>query len=137
LCKIINIIKKAYALLDISREVGLEVNTKKTKYMFLSHHQKSGQNHNLIIANKPFENVPEFKCLGMIVTNHNCIHEEIKSRLNFQNGCYHSVQSLFVFPSPIKKPIDQTVILSGVLYGCKLSLTIKEEYGSRVFDNRC
>jgi hypothetical protein len=27
-------------------------------------------------------------------TDHNCIHEEIKGRLNSGNACYHSVQSL-------------------------------------------
>jgi hypothetical protein len=37
--KIINIIKKnTEALLDASKEVGLEVNTEKTKYMFMSRH---------------------------------------------------------------------------------------------------
>jgi hypothetical protein len=41
-----NIIKKnTEALLDASKEVGLEVNAEKTKYMFISHHQTAGQNH--------------------------------------------------------------------------------------------
>jgi hypothetical protein len=35
--------KNPEALLEASREVGLEVNTKKTKYMFMSHHQNAGQ----------------------------------------------------------------------------------------------
>jgi hypothetical protein len=39
------------ALIDASKEVGLEVNTEKTKYM-LSGHQNSGQNHNIKIANR-------------------------------------------------------------------------------------
>jgi hypothetical protein len=30
-------------LIDASKEVGLEVNTEKTKYMLLSHHQNAGQ----------------------------------------------------------------------------------------------
>jgi hypothetical protein len=40
-----------------SKEVGLEVNTKKTKYMFLSHHQNAGQNHGIKVANRGFEKV--------------------------------------------------------------------------------
>jgi len=38
--------KKTEALLEASREVGLEVNTEKTKYSPMSHHQNAEQNHN-------------------------------------------------------------------------------------------
>jgi hypothetical protein len=37
--------KSTQTLSDISMEVGLEVNTDKTKYTSLSHHQNAGQNH--------------------------------------------------------------------------------------------
>jgi hypothetical protein len=30
----------------------------------------------------------------MVVTNQNCIHEEIMNRLNLRNACYHAVQNL-------------------------------------------
>jgi hypothetical protein len=35
--------KNTQTLIDTSKEVGLEVNTEKTKYMLLSHHQNAGQ----------------------------------------------------------------------------------------------
>jgi uncharacterized protein YoxC len=38
--------KRTETLIDASKEVGLDVNAKKTKYMLLSHHQNVGQNHN-------------------------------------------------------------------------------------------
>jgi hypothetical protein len=54
----INIIKKnTEALLEAGREVSLKVNTRKIKYMAVSHHQYAGQNHSLLIANESFENV--------------------------------------------------------------------------------
>jgi hypothetical protein len=61
--------------------------------MLLSHHQNAGQNHDVKIANSCFENVAQFRYLGMTVTNRHLIQEEIKSRLNSSNACYHSVQN--------------------------------------------
>jgi hypothetical protein len=76
----INTIKKnTKTHLEASRDLGLEVNAEKTKYMIMSCHPNSGQNQNIRIANESFENVAKFKYLGTIITNHNDIHEEIKS----------------------------------------------------------
>jgi hypothetical protein len=91
----INTIKKnTEALLQASREDSLEVNTEKTKHTVMSCHQNAGQNYNLLSANKSFEKMAEFKYLGMAITNQNCTHKKIKSRLNYGNACYHSVQNL-------------------------------------------
>jgi hypothetical protein len=43
--------------IDASKEVGLEINVEKTKYMLVSHHWNSGQNKHKKIANRSFENV--------------------------------------------------------------------------------
>jgi hypothetical protein len=37
--------KNTETLTDASKEVGLEINIEKTKYMLLSHQQNVGQNH--------------------------------------------------------------------------------------------
>jgi hypothetical protein len=81
--------------LEASSDVGLEANTEKTKHMVESRHQNVGEDHILLFANKPFESVAKFKYLGTTVTNQNYIHEEIKSRLNSGNACYHSLQNSF------------------------------------------
>jgi hypothetical protein len=86
--------KNTETLVDASKEVGLEINVEKTKYMLLSHHQNIGRNQNIKIANRAFENVSQFKYLGTTVTNQNLIQEEIKRRLSSGNACYHSVQNL-------------------------------------------
>jgi hypothetical protein len=62
--------------------------------MVVSRHQNAERNHDLVIANKPFESVALFIHLGSIVTNQNYVHEGIKGSVNLGNACYHSVQSL-------------------------------------------
>jgi hypothetical protein len=70
--------KNTETLIDASKEVGLEMNVEKTKYMLLSRHQNIGQNRDTKIANRSFENVSQFKYLGTAVTNQNLIKEEMK-----------------------------------------------------------
>jgi ribosomal protein S2 len=81
--------KNMETLIDSNKEVGPEVNTEKTKYMLLSHHQNAGQSYNLEIANRCFGNVAQFRYLGTTITNQNLIQEDIKRRLNSGNACYH------------------------------------------------
>jgi hypothetical protein len=49
--------KNTKALLDASKEVGLEVNPEKTKYMLMSCCQKAGQRHSIKLVNRSFEDV--------------------------------------------------------------------------------
>jgi hypothetical protein len=91
----IHTIKKSMeALLNTSREVGLEVNPEKTRYMLMLRYQKVKQNHSIKITNKSSEDVAKFGYLGITLTNQNCMLEETKSRLHSENACYHSVQSI-------------------------------------------
>jgi hypothetical protein len=94
--------KNAKALVGASKEVGLEGNPEKTKYMLVSMCQKAGQRKSIKIGNRSFESVAKFKYLGTTLTDQNCIYEEIKSRLNSGNACYHSIQS-FVIPPAIQE----------------------------------
>jgi hypothetical protein len=136
----VNTIKEnSETFLEAGRDIGLEINAEKTKYMIMSRHQNSGQNQNIRIANESFENVAKFKYLGMTLTDQNDIRDEIKSRLNSGNACYYSVQNL-LSTCPISKTlkikIHKTVILPVVLYGCETwSLTLKEEHRLRVLEN--
>jgi hypothetical protein len=118
----IDIIKKnTEALLDAGKEVGLEVNSKKTKYMLMSR-KKAGQKNGIKITNRSFEGVEKFKYLGTTLTDQDCMQEEIKSRLNSGNVCYHLVQSLlssYLLSRNVKVKIYKTIILPLVLYGCE------------------
>jgi hypothetical protein len=84
-------------LIDDSKEVGLEVNTEKTKYMLLSRHQNAWQSYDIKKANRCFENVAKFRYLGTTITNQNLIQVEIKRRLNLGNVLLPFSSEPFVF----------------------------------------
>jgi hypothetical protein len=110
------------------------VNPEKTKYMFVSLCNKAGQKHSTKIVCKSVEDVAEVKYLGRTLTDQNFIYEEIKSRLNSGNSCYHSVQGLLsslLLSRTVKVKIRITIILP-VIYGCETwSLTLREQHGLR------
>ena len=68
-----------------------------TKYMLMSRHQNSRQNHNIKIDNKFSEGVGQSTYFGTPLTDQNFILEEIRSRLKSENACYCSVQNLLTY----------------------------------------
>jgi hypothetical protein len=68
-----SIIRSIATLIDASKEVGIEVNAEKIIYMLVSRDQNAGQNQEIKTGNRSFENVSQFKYLGMTVTNQNLI----------------------------------------------------------------
>jgi hypothetical protein len=76
-------------------------------------------------ANRLFGNAAQFKYLNGSKRIKNLILEEIKTRLNSGNACYHSVQSSRLLPRNVK-------LLPAVVYECEPgSLTLREEHGLR------
>jgi hypothetical protein len=62
-------------LVVASKEIGLEVNADKTKYMAMSQDQKAGQSHSVKTDNSSFERVEEFRYLRKTLTDQNSIQE--------------------------------------------------------------
>jgi hypothetical protein len=61
--------KNTETLTDACDEVGLGISAEKSKYMLLLYHRNAGQDREIKTANRSFENVLEFRYLGMTVTN--------------------------------------------------------------------
>jgi hypothetical protein len=59
--------KNTQTLIGASKEVDLEVNVEKTKYMLVSQNQNAGQNREIKIRNRSFDNLSHFKYLGTTV----------------------------------------------------------------------
>ena len=89
--------RNADVLLNACKDIGLTVNTEKTKYMEMGHHRGMIANAHINISINSYEKVKTFTFLGSLLTNQNSIQEEIKCRLKAGNSCYYSVQKLFVF----------------------------------------
>jgi len=132
--------ENAEALVVATKDIGLEVNVDKTKYLIMSRDQNAGRSHSMKADNSCIERVEEFKYLGTTLTSKSSIHEEIRSRLKVGNACYYSVQNLLsssLLSKKLKIKIHRTIILPVVLYGCETwSLTLREERRLRVFENR-
>ncbi|KAJ4429396.1 hypothetical protein ANN_21553 [Periplaneta americana] len=132
--------ENAGILLEASKEIGLEVNPEKTKYMIMSRDQNIVRNGNIKIGDLSFEGVEKFIYLGATVTNINDTRKEIKHRINMGNACYYSVEKLLsssLLSKNLKVRIYKTVILPVVLYGCETwTLTLREEHRLRVFENK-
>jgi len=56
--------ENAKALIVVSKEIGLEVNADKTKYIAMSRDQTAERSHNMKTDNRFYEMVEEFKYLG-------------------------------------------------------------------------
>ena len=106
--------KNSEALLISSKEIGLEVNSDKTKYVVMSQDWNAGQSHNIKIDNSSLKGWKSSKCLGTTVTNRNSIQEEIKSILKSGNAYYHSVQSL-LSPSLLSRNMKIKIYLLNYL----------------------
>jgi hypothetical protein len=61
---ILTIKKNTDAFVVASKEVVLEANADKSKYMVMSRDQNAGRNHNIKTVNSAFERVEDFQMFG-------------------------------------------------------------------------
>jgi hypothetical protein len=132
--------KNTAALVVGSKDIGLEVNADKTKYMIMSRDRNAGQSNNIKIDNSSFERMEEFEYLGTTLINQNSVHEKINSSLKSGNACYHSVQNLAssrLLSKDTKIKMYRNITLPVVLCGCETwSPTLREEHSLRMLENR-
>ena len=80
--------RNADVLLKACKDIGLAVNTGKSKYMEIGHRGMIANVH-IKIGSNSYEKVKTFKYLGSLLTNQSSFQEEIKCRFkifNIQQG---------------------------------------------------
>jgi hypothetical protein len=113
--------ENAEALVFATKEIGLEVNDDKSKYLVMSQDRNAGRDDSVKIDNSSIEREEKFKYLGTTLTDQNSIQEKIKSKLKLANACYHLVQNLLssrLLSKNLKIKIYRNIIFLVVLYGC-------------------
>ena len=99
--------ENADIFIKASNDIGLEVNSEKTKYVITSRHENVIQNQNIVIRNLWSENVEKFRYLGVTVTNTNDIRDEIKRSMNKVNA-YYSLKNCSLRASAANTPTTTT-----------------------------
>lgn len=79
-------------LIKCSKRMGLIINENKTKYMIMSRRSRILQN--LAVGEYTFEQVEDFKYLGVNLNNKNDMHNKIRLRLNAANRGYYAISKI-------------------------------------------
>jgi hypothetical protein len=71
----VNLIEgNANVLLNACKDIGLSVNTGKTKYMEIGRHRGNIANEHITVGSSSHEKVKTFKYLSSLSTNQNSVH---------------------------------------------------------------
>ena len=79
---------------------------------------KCSTKQGIVIENLSFENVEKFKYLGVMLTNTNDIHEEMKHNKHGKCMLLFTWRN-FIIPPAFQVNAYKTIILPYVLYGCE------------------
>lgn len=113
---------------ETAREIGLSVNTAKTKYMAMETGKR--REENLQIDGKTFEKVDSFDYLGSTITSSHNMSKEIQKRIMSGNRGLFGLARIFrakEVKRSTKAKIYQTLLRPAVLYGCETWTMSKED----------
>jgi len=100
--------------------MGLNINESKTKFMIMSRRPRILQN--LTVDGYTFEQVEDFKYLGINLKNMNDMHNKIRLRLNAANRGYYVKSKLFrskLLSRNTKRKLYISYLRPIVMYGCE------------------
>jgi Reverse transcriptase (RNA-dependent DNA polymerase) len=108
-------------LMDAASKVGLRINDKKTEFMKLNRRDRTYRHgESMNVDGHIFHRVPQFKYLGVLLTQDNELKVEISKRIQLANNCYFGMGTLLKSRSislNLKIKIYMTLIRPVILYG--------------------
>ncbi|KAL4125800.1 hypothetical protein QTP88_010040 [Uroleucon formosanum] len=128
-------------LMKVCKHIGLSINQEKTKYMFMTREARDNEDDSdLEVDGKSFQQVHDFKYLGVNINNRNCMHNEIKLRLKAGNGCYFAMSHLFkskLLSRKNKEKLYTTYLRPVVTYACcTWATTAGDENKLNIFERK-
>jgi len=120
------IISSTFKLIEASLRIELKINGNKTKYMIMTRHLINKQNLN--IDQYTFEQVDNFKYLGVNINANNNMHNEIHLRLAAANRSYFAMNKMFksrLLLKESKVKLYMTYLHPVIMYGCETWSTSK------------
>ena len=112
--------ESARKLIKSSCNMGLVINENKTKYMVMT--RNAIVKDNLCTEGLTFEQVEDFKYLGVNIKEKNNMHNEIRMRLNAANRCYFTMKEMFsskLLSRRTKQRLNCTYLRPIVTYACE------------------
>ncbi|KAL4104510.1 hypothetical protein QTP88_019805 [Uroleucon formosanum] len=112
--------ERARKLINSSSSMGLVINENKTKYMVMTRNAMTKSN--LHVGDLTFEQVEDFKYLGVNINEKNNMHNEIRMRINAANRCYFTMREMFfskILSRRTKERLYCTYMRPVVTYACE------------------
>lgn len=110
----------AKTLTEAASQIGLQINTDKTKYMIMSREVQLSEA--IDIGETRYERVDSFKYLGSLVTSINDMYTEIDQRILNANRAYFSLARVFkskLLSLRLKSRLYKVMVRPVLLYGCE------------------
>ncbi|XP_050547614.1 uncharacterized protein LOC126909240 [Daktulosphaira vitifoliae] len=113
-------------LIKAAKPMGLEVNQGKTKYLVMT--RGTRDNSHLVVENYTFQQVSDFKYLGVNISQQNNMHNEIKIRISAANKGYYALEKLFkskLLSRRSKERLYSSFLRPVLTYACETWSTTK------------
>jgi Reverse transcriptase (RNA-dependent DNA polymerase)/Endonuclease/Exonuclease/phosphatase family len=123
-----------------AKKRGLEINSKKTKYMKISNRNRKKNQSYKVIGEHQFEEVTSFKYLGIIIDNKNDKSMQINEKIQSGYKAYFRYKEIMKskkISNKTKLRVYKTAIRPVVTYAAETArLTNKEEERLRIFERK-
>lgn len=134
-------LKETFALLNTNaKQVGLEVNSGKTKYMVVSPNPRLRKGGDLVVDDMIFANVETFNYLGAEINSANKISNDVSQRLTAANRAFYANLRLLksrIISKATKMKIYKTLIRPVLTYGAETwNISTADATRLRVFERK-